>query len=89
MEKSDSSEREMLKQHIETLKEVIDFKKTILIMDRGYYSLELKLFLEKNGINYIFRLSSKVYEKEINNMKNSDENLKIQNTSKRREKNKR
>ena len=82
--KSDSNEREMLKQHIETLKEVMDFKKTILIMDRGYYSLELKLFLEKHGINYIFRLASNIYEKEINNMQNSDENLKIKNTTKRR-----
>lgn len=72
---SDSNEREMLKKHIENL------KNTILIMDRGYYSLELKLFLEKHKINYIFRLSSQVYEKEINNMNESGEILKIKYTS--------
>lgn len=73
--KSDSNEREMMKQHIETLKNIIDFNKTILLLDRGYYSLELKLFLEKYGIHYVFRLSSKTYEKEISNMEKSDENL--------------
>ena len=82
--KADSNERVMMKQHIETLKNIIDFKKTILLLDRGYYSLELKLFLEKYGINYVFRLPRITYEKEINNMKNSDENLKISNTSERR-----
>ena len=44
---SDSNEREMLKEHIENLKDKVDFKNTILLLDRGYYSLELKLFLEK------------------------------------------
>lgn len=82
--KADSNERVMMKQHIETLKNIIDFKNTILLLDRGYYSLELKLFLEKYGINYVFRLPRITYEKEINNMKNSDENLKISNTSERR-----
>ena len=79
--KSDSNEREMMKQHIETLQNIIDFNKTILLLDRGYYSLELKLFLEKYGINYVFRLSSITYEKEISNMEKSDENLKISNNS--------
>ena len=73
---SDSNEREMLKEHIKTLKDRVDFKNTILLLDRGYYSLELKLFLEKHGIKYIFRLASNIYEKEINKMENIDENLK-------------
>ena len=66
-----------MKQHIETIKNIIDFNKTILLLDRGYYSPELKLFLEKYGIYYVFRLSSSTYEKEISNMGKSDENLKI------------
>ena len=73
----------MLKEHIKTLKDKVDFKNTILLLDRGYYSLELKLFLEKHGIKYIFRLASNVYEKEISNMENIDENLKIKNTAER------
>ena len=55
LEKYDSSERELLKQHIDNIEDLVDLKKVILIMDAGYYSLELKLILEKRGINYIFR----------------------------------
>lgn len=83
--KYDSNEREMLKQHIENLKEHIEFKNTILLLDRGYYSLELKLFLEKHGINYIFRLPSDTYCTEISKMKTDDENLKIKNITRRRQ----
>lgn len=82
--KSNSNEREMLKKHIETLKEVIDFKNTILLLDRGYYSLELKLLLEKHNIHYVFRLASNIYQKEISAMEKCDENLKIKNTAERR-----
>lgn len=79
-----SNEREMLKQHIENLKEHVDFKNTILILDRGYYSLELKLFLEKHGINYIFRLPKDTYGSEISQMESDDENIKIKNITSRR-----
>ena len=74
----------MMKQHNETLKNIIYFNKTILLLDRDYYSLELKLFLEKYGTHYVFRLSSTTYEKEISNMEKSDENIKISNNSNRR-----
>ena len=45
--KYDSSERDLLKQHIDNIEDLVDFKKVILIMDAGYYSLKLKLILEK------------------------------------------
>ena len=53
-------------------------------MDAGYYSLELKIFLENHGIKYIFRLGSDVYKKEISQMTKIDENLKISNITSRR-----
>ena len=83
--KSDSSERDLLKQHIENIKNLVDLNDLILVVDAGYYSLELKLFLEKMGVNYIFRLAPNVYEKEISKMSSLDENLKIANTSNRRQ----
>ena len=82
--KSNSSERELAKQHIKNIKNLVNYKDLILIFDAGYYSLELKLFLEKMGINYIFRLAPNVYEKEISQMTSMDEVLQISNTSSRR-----
>ena len=78
--KSDSSERDLAKQHITNIMGLVDFKKVILIFDAGYYSLEFKLFLDNMGLNYIFRLSPKVYEDEISKMNSMDELLKIKNT---------
>lgn len=86
LEKYDSSERELLKQHIDNIEDLVDLKKVILIMDAGYYSLELKLILEKRGINYIFRLPPSTYRYEISQMKNFDEYLKFNNTGERRRK---
>ena len=36
----------------------MDFEKTIIILDRGYYSLELMLLFDLIGLKYIFRLNS-------------------------------
>lgn len=82
--KSDSNERELLKEHIKNVKNLVNLKDLILVIDAGYYSLELKLFLEKQGINYIFRLAPHVYSKEISKMTTFDETLKISNTTPRR-----
>ena len=83
--KSDSSERELAKQHIKNIKKLVNYNDIILIFDAGYYSLELKLFLEKKGIKYIFRLASHVYKDEIAQMTGIDEILNINNTSSRRQ----
>ena len=86
LEKYDSSERDLLKQHIDNIEDLVNLKKVILIMDAGYNSLELKLILEKRGINYIFRLPPNTYRYEISQMKNSDEYLKFNNTGERKRK---
>lgn len=82
--KSDSNERELLKEHIKNVKNLVNLKDLILVIDAGYYSLELKLFLEKQGVNYIFRLAPHVYSKEISKMTTFDETLQISNTGSRR-----
>ena len=83
--KYNSSERDLFKQHINNIKDLVDLKKVIIIVDAGYYSLELKLILEKKGINYIFRLPPNTYNDEISKMKNFDENLRFSNTTARRQ----
>ena len=82
--KSDSSERDLVKEHIKNIKNLVNLNKTIIIFDAGYYSLELKIFLEKHGIKYIFRLPPNVYDKEISNMTDIDEVLRLNNTGRRR-----
>ena len=89
LEKYDSSERELLKQHIDNIEDLVDLKKIILIMDAGYYSLELKLILEKRGINYIFRLPPSTYRYEISQMKKFRRIFKIQQHRRKKTKNKR
>ena len=83
--KADSSERELAKQHIQNIKGAVDLKKVILIFDAGYYSLELKLFLDKMNIKYIFRLPPNTYKLEISKMELTDEIIKINNTHNRRQ----
>ena len=83
--KANSSERELAKQHIKNIEGLINLNKVILIFDAGYYSLELKLYLEKKGLKYIFRLAPNVYKDEISQMQQMDEILKIENTPNRRQ----
>ena len=77
------SERNLLKEHIESLEKHMDFSNTILIIDRGYYSLELLLYLENKGINYIFRLKNNIYIDERYFMESNDEYLDIKLNSNR------
>lgn len=81
--KAGDNERNLLKQHIESLENHIDFSNTILIIDRGYYSLEMLLYLENKGINYVFRLKNNTYIDERYNMKSNDEYLDIKLNSNR------
>ena len=84
MGKSNSNEREMLKEHILKLSKFPNFKDFIIILDAGYYSLELKIFLDEIGARYVFRLSPTTYDKEISEMTTMDEILQIKNKSSRR-----
>ena len=69
------SETELAKRNIEHLKH-FQFKQPILVVfDRGYPSIEFVDFLEKEGIHYLFRLSSNDYIAERKEMKLSDEEV--------------
>lgn len=81
--KAGSSERDLLKQHIESLEKYIDLSNTILIIDRGYFSLDMLLYLENKGIDYIFRLKSNTYIDERYHMDSDDEYLDIKLNSNR------
>ena len=74
--KSHSSERDLLKKHLENVNKYIGLNNTIIILDRGYYSLELMLLFDSLGLKYIFRLRDDIYIDERYGMKN-DEYLNI------------
>lgn len=80
--KSRSSERDLLKKHLENVNKYIDLKNTIIILDRGYYSLELMLLFDLLGLKYIFRLRSDIYIDERYEMRD-DEYLDIKLTNNR------
>lgn len=52
-----SDERELVKQHIQNVKDVL-LDKDIILFDRGYPSAQLMQFLNKEGCKYIMRCSS-------------------------------
>ncbi|MFT8344485.1 transposase [Clostridium beijerinckii] len=55
----------------------------IVVFDRGYPSIELIYFLEKNGVQYLFRLSSNDYKKERVLMVTRDEAVTLMHTNAR------
>ena len=66
-------EKELAKKNIENAGEIINLENCIIIFDRGYPGIDLIWYLEKLKIKYIFRLQTKMYEKEKNSMKSNDE----------------
>lgn len=66
-------EKELAKKNIENAGKIIDLNKCIIIFDRGYPGIDFIWNLEKLNIKYIFRLQTKMYEKEKNLMKTDDE----------------
>jgi hypothetical protein len=73
-------------ENIENAKDVVDLRNSIIIFDRGYPSVELMLYLEENGIKYICRLQSEMYEREKQGMRSDDEWIEIELDCKRRRK---
>ena len=71
-----TSEIELAKKNINALKKVLRNTDFIVVFDRGYPSIELIHFLEKNGVKYLFRLSSNDYKKERALMVTLDETVK-------------
>ena len=66
-------EKELAKKNIENAGKIINLENCIIIFDRGYPGIDLIWYLEKLKIKYIFRLQTKMYEKEKNSMKTNDE----------------
>lgn len=78
-----TSESELAKQNVYAIKKILPDTSLIIIFDRGYPSIELIHFLEKNEIQYLFRLSSNDYIKERKSMVTRDESVKLMHTNSR------
>ena len=73
----DKSERALLLDHLNATSKILDFTKSLLIVDRGYYSfLFLKSILDLK-INFLFRLKKNAF-KEINKMLKPMEEITIE-----------
>lgn len=73
----DSNEEELAKKNIEGIRNILGNNKEILILDRGYPSIELFNWLKERNKKFIMRLSSNDYIKERENMTTEDEIVKI------------
>lgn len=71
------SERDLLKKNLENIKQVIDFVKSILVLDRGFISLEIMALLIEKGLFFVQRHNSQYYKDEISQIKTNDETIKI------------
>lgn len=78
-----TSESDLAKQNIYALKNILPNYNIIVVFDRGYPSIELIHFLEKNEIKYLFRLSCNDYKKERELMVTKDESVKLMHTNPR------
>jgi hypothetical protein len=78
-----TGEHPLAYQNIEEASQIIDLSKSIVIFDRNYASSELIVQLLEKNSNFIFRLKSKVYEKERKRMKTEDEYVDINLNSNR------
>lgn len=74
-------EIEEAKEQIAPLKEIVGERKTLIIFDRGYVSLEFMDFLEKSGIFYLIRLQPGTYKAERVQMNSEDEWVQIKHTT--------
>lgn len=83
IDKYDIPERDLAKKNIEKMINILGENKSIIIFDRGYFSIELMYYLEKRKIKYLFRLKKGVYEKEIAIMKEKDEVIEINTTGRK------
>ena len=79
-EKYRTSELEMAKKHMDKDNQITKDYKSIYVMDRNYVSLEFIIYMKKNNINFVSRLQSTYYQKEIKSMKKSDEIIELQHT---------
>ena len=83
------SETELAKRNFECLKHFHLTQPILLLFDRGYSSIEFVDFLEKEGLHYLFRLSSNDYIAERRQMNSSDEEILLKHSYSRLKKYKR
>lgn len=80
IDRVDSNETRLAKKNIEAIQEIIGKNKEIIIFDRGYPSIEIFNWLEKQGKKFVMRLSSNDYIKEKEEMTTEDEFIIIRYT---------
>lgn len=80
IDRVDSNETNLAKRNIESIGEILGKNKEILIFDRGYPSIELFNWLEKQNKKFVMRLSSNDYTKEREEMVAEDEFITIKYT---------
>ena len=74
------SETELAKKNIKHLKDLHLVQPVLILFDRGYPSIEFIDYLEAEGIQYLFRLSSNDYKKEREDMDSLDQFVTLQHT---------
>jgi hypothetical protein len=80
----DSEIREA-KEHIGPLQEIVGGRKTLIIFDRNYASLEFIDFLEKSGLFYLVRLHSTNYKAEVAQVPGHEGEVRIMHSKSRME----
>jgi hypothetical protein len=75
-----ASESDMAEENIRRARVITGGIPLIVLFDRGYPSIRLVDFLEREGIRYLFRLSSNDYKAERASMRSSDETVILSHT---------
>lgn len=70
-------QREQVLAHLTANQQLLDFWKSVLVLDRGYPGLSLLLDLQKRGQKFVIRLGSAHFRQEQNRMRTDDEWLNI------------
>lgn len=69
--------------HIDNCKDLVNYKKTIFIFDRGYVSLELYTHLLSKNTFFVSRIRKSDYKNERKQLQSLDGNIKIKTNSQR------
>lgn len=80
IDRVDSNETNLAKRNIEEIQEILGENKELIILDRGYPSIELFNWLEKQEKKFVMRLSSNDYLEERKEMISEDEFITIKYT---------
>ncbi len=80
IDRVDSNETNLAKRNVEEIQEILGENNELLILDRGYPSIELFNWLEKQKKKFVMRLSSNDYVKEREEMSSEDEFVTIKYT---------